>query len=108
MSDKVGPFRDAAGLSHALTALRDLESRLGAAPPGRPGAFDPMRVDWFDLRNMLLAARAVTEAALARTESRGAHQREDFPGLDDAWTVNQFASRTAAGDLEITARPPAS
>ena len=47
----------------------------------RPAAapFDMMRLDWFDLRNMLLVARTVTESALARTESRGAHQREDFP-----------------------------
>lgn len=107
MSDKVGPFRDAAGLGDALAALTGLESRMGAAPPGQPGAFDPMRVDWFDLRNMLLVARVVTKAALARTESRGAHQREDFPGLDEAWTKNQFASLTSASGIEIAARAPA-
>ena len=107
MSDKVGPFRDAAGLNEALAAIATLEARLGAAPPGRPGAFDPMRVDWFDLRNMILVARVVTEAALGRTESRGAHQRNDYPGLDEAWTLNQFASLAATGDIDIRAQAPA-
>ena len=36
-------------------------------------------MDLHDLRNMRLVAECVTRAALARTESRGAHQREDFP-----------------------------
>jgi len=34
-------------------------------------------------------AEVVTRAALHRTESRGAHQREDFPGLDESWRLNQ-------------------
>jgi succinate dehydrogenase/fumarate reductase flavoprotein subunit len=48
------------------------------------------RIDWFDLRNMLLVARTVTEAALARNETRGAHQREDYPQLSPDWALNQF------------------
>jgi succinate dehydrogenase/fumarate reductase flavoprotein subunit len=48
------------------------------------------RIDWFDLRNMLLVARSVSEAALARVETRGAHQREDYPQLAPDWALNQF------------------
>jgi len=64
---------------------------LGEQPIGDGGAFDLRRVEWFDLRNMLLAARAVTVAARARTESRGAHQREDFPDMQSSWQLNQVA-----------------
>jgi succinate dehydrogenase/fumarate reductase flavoprotein subunit len=58
------------------------------------GGFDPVLVDWLDLRNMLLVAQTVALPALARTESRGAHQREDHPGLDEAWQLNQIVTMT--------------
>jgi succinate dehydrogenase/fumarate reductase flavoprotein subunit len=41
---------------------------------------------------MLLVAPAVALPALARNESRGAHQREDHLGLDDAWQLNQMVA----------------
>ncbi len=50
------------------------------------------RLDWFDLRAMLLVAEAVARTALARTESRGAHQRDDFPDTTGAWAVHQTVS----------------
>ena len=40
---------------------------LGERPVGDGGAFDLRRLDWLDLRNMLLVARTVAPAALART-----------------------------------------
>jgi succinate dehydrogenase / fumarate reductase flavoprotein subunit len=49
-------------------------------------------LDWLDLRNMLLVARSVAAPAIARNESRGAHQREDHPGLDEGWAINQIVS----------------
>ena len=63
-------------------------------------AFDTVLLDWLDLRNMLLVARSVAQAALLRTESRGAHQRDDYPGLDEAWTGNQSIAMDD-GALEI-------
>jgi succinate dehydrogenase/fumarate reductase flavoprotein subunit len=91
MAQDVGPFRTGAGLKRALVAIEDMVHALGERPIADGGAFDLRRLEWFDLRNMLLVARTVAMAALARTESRGAHQREDFPSMLPQWRVNQVA-----------------
>jgi succinate dehydrogenase/fumarate reductase flavoprotein subunit len=91
MADDVGPFRTHTKLERALATIEEMTRALGERPIGDGGAFDLRRLEWFDLRNMLLVARTVALAALARSESRGAHQREDFPGMLPQWRVNQVA-----------------
>ncbi len=100
MADYVGPFRDAARLNRALSTIDELARALGDRPAGSRGAFDMQRLDWLDLRNMLLVARSVAQSALARTESRGAHQREDHAVTRPEWQVNQKV-RWHAGKLAL-------
>jgi succinate dehydrogenase / fumarate reductase flavoprotein subunit len=104
MSDHVGPFRIASGLAAALDELHALRVEAGPAPPGKPRANDLARTDWFVLRQALLVAECVVLAAAARTESRGAHQREDYPHLDDDWTCNQTL-RLSVGGLHLSSIP---
>jgi len=92
MADKVGPFRTNAKLRSAVAAISQLKREIGEIPASSAAAFDSTLVDWLDLRNMLQVAQSVAVAALARTESRGAHQREDHPGLEENWCVNQIVS----------------
>jgi succinate dehydrogenase / fumarate reductase flavoprotein subunit len=96
MADEVGPFRTEAKLERALATINDMTRALGE-PAGDNMAFDLRRLEWFDLRNMLLVARVVAMAALARRESRGAHQREDFPGMLPHWRVNQVVRLGSEG-----------
>jgi succinate dehydrogenase/fumarate reductase flavoprotein subunit len=103
MADEVGPFRTEAKLERARATIDDMTRALGE-PAGDDRAFDLRRLEWFDLRNMLLVARVVTMAALARGESRGAHQREDFPGMLPQWRVNQVA-RLGSGGLALSPIP---
>jgi succinate dehydrogenase / fumarate reductase flavoprotein subunit len=105
MADMVGPFRTEQKLRSALEAIERLKGEIGEIPFSSAAAFDPVLADWLDLRNMLLVAQSVTVPALARTESRGAHQREDHPGLDDAWCVNQLVT-LSRGSIELSRSTP--
>ncbi len=100
---EVGPFRTAAGLVGAANRLASMRRALAdlTVEPGR--AFNPTLADWFELRAGLIAAEAVTQAALARQESRGAHQREDFPDTDPAWTCRQRVALRPDGGLALKA-----
>ena len=55
---------------------------------------------------MLSVAHAVTATALARTESRGAHQREDFQTMLPQWQVHQRV-QLRGGALKISGAPAA-
>jgi succinate dehydrogenase / fumarate reductase flavoprotein subunit len=106
MADDVGALRTRTTLKRALSRIDQLDAALGARPFGRATPFDLMRLDWLDLRNMLVVARVVAQAALLRTESRGAHQREDLPGMLPEWRVNQVA-RLKDGQIELSRMPAA-
>ncbi|HEX4408406.1 MAG TPA: FAD-binding protein [Xanthobacteraceae bacterium] len=113
MMDKVGPFRTQEKLDSAIADIAQLTHAIGNDPFAAGVPFDSELVDWLDLRNMTQVAMSVTLAAHARQESRGSHQREDFPGLDPAWEFNQMIdyrdSRIALSRLPVqTARRRAS
>jgi len=104
MADGVGPIRTGAKLSKAFNEISALE--LGERPSGHAAAFDLERLEWFDLRNMLVVAAAVTITALTRCESRGAHQREDFPETLPQWQGHRRV-RLHHGQLDISRGPAA-
>jgi succinate dehydrogenase / fumarate reductase flavoprotein subunit len=85
MNRDVGPLRTAAGLRRALAHIDSLPREVPAPNAG----LDPEWIDFHDLASMRLVAECVTRAALEREESRGAHQREDFPDTDHAWQRHQ-------------------
>ena len=80
MSRNVSVLRDGAGLAEALNVVGRLAGQLDRPDP------TTRRRDIAELRNLLVGARLVIEAAIRRDESRGAHTRADFPRTDPAWT----------------------
>src|SRR5579883_1286236 len=102
MQDLVGPFRDAAGLARALARIREMRAGLDRVAVAPGAAFNQSLADWLELRLGLLAAEAVAAAALARRESRGAHQRDDFPATDPAWARRQRLAMDADGAISVT------
>jgi succinate dehydrogenase / fumarate reductase flavoprotein subunit len=85
MQNLVGIFRDEPDLRQALSELDELKTRAAHVRVEGSRLFNPgWHLAW-DLHSMLTVAEAVTRSALARLESRGAHSRIDYPGLDDVW-----------------------
>ena len=99
MWDKVGVLRDKARLKTALARIREMRTEA-ANKFGRHsgGHFDMEFLDAFDLRSALLTAETVALTALARNESRGAHQREDLPDADPAFERNQIVQLNDNGN----------
>ena len=98
---EVGSFRTASGLGRAVARLAAMRAALPqvAIAPGH--ACNPTLADWFELRASLVAAEAVAQAALCRRESRGAHQREDFPATDPDWQYRQHVGMRRDGTLAV-------
>jgi succinate dehydrogenase / fumarate reductase, flavoprotein subunit len=61
-----------------------------------------------DLRSSLAVAEATLRAALERKESRGAHQRKDFPKTNVSLTLNYTVRRDREGSFSIQSRPVSS
>jgi succinate dehydrogenase/fumarate reductase flavoprotein subunit len=86
MTASCGLYREAKDLDRALATVRGDRAlwRAGAAPASLE-VLATNRAAY----NRLLAAEVILAAALRRTESRGAHQRRDFPATDEAnWTCH--------------------
>jgi succinate dehydrogenase / fumarate reductase flavoprotein subunit/fumarate reductase (CoM/CoB) subunit A len=90
MWEKVGPFRMGEKLAAALARIEEMETEdLFHLHSSADRDFNLDLQERFELRAMLTAAKAVARAALERAESRGAHQREDFPIADSRFLKNQ-------------------
>jgi succinate dehydrogenase / fumarate reductase flavoprotein subunit len=87
MQRHCGVYRTQALLEEGLRALDALRPRLDAAVLADTSrVFNTARIEALELENLYLVGRASVVSALARTESRGAHAREDHPERDDdAW-----------------------
>jgi L-aspartate oxidase len=77
--ENVSIERNGEGLRQTLAELQNLTTDLGTVP-AIPAPGDTTLIETV---NMLNVALMITESALARTESRGAHYRADFPTQDD-------------------------
>jgi len=89
MWEKAGPFRTGDRLLTAQGQIAQMQRELPGLRVNARSDFNLDLQDWFELRAMLTTAAAVVKSALARCESRGAHQREDFPAPDDSLLQNQ-------------------
>jgi succinate dehydrogenase / fumarate reductase flavoprotein subunit len=103
MTEHAGVVRSEAGLLAGLAELGDIEARMDAigVHPDIAGFADLGHT--FDLKSAVLAARATLDCALERRETRGCHNRSDYPSVNPDLQVNLVW----APDTGVTREPVA-
>jgi succinate dehydrogenase flavoprotein subunit len=107
MEDSAGIFRSGDSLSKGVDQLTQLQQRLQRIQLyDETRAFNTELVAALELANMLDVAETILQTALQREESRGAHQRTDFPARDDTRFLNHaLAYRESDGAIRIQRSP---
>jgi fumarate reductase flavoprotein subunit len=106
MWDDVGISRTKESLLQARTKLDQLGQQLHQIGVGDiQREYSITWQDWMNLNNLILVSKSVTEAALSRENSRGAHYRDDFPqpgSLEESYFT---AVQLGKDGLDIKNRP---
>jgi succinate dehydrogenase / fumarate reductase flavoprotein subunit len=105
MQSLVGIVRTKEDLESALGKIASLRERAARAKVGGNIQYNPGWHLALDLKNMLDISEAVTRAALERTESRGAHTREDFPETDKEWGAVNVIVRQSRDEIRAVREP---
>jgi len=107
MSSLVGIIRKEDEIKTALTELEKLRERAALVRAEGGPAYNPGWHLALDLRNIMLMAECVAQAALERQESRGGHTRDDFPAMSPEWRkVNLICSIDEAGEHVVLTKQP--
>ncbi|MGH9189723.1 MAG: succinate dehydrogenase flavoprotein subunit [Acidimicrobiales bacterium] len=109
MTDKASVFRTAESLGSVLGTIAELRERYrSVSAGGQARRFDYELTEALELGFLLDLAEALATAALARTESRGAHFRDDHPARDDVgWMRHSLVHRDPDGSLRLSTKPVA-
>jgi succinate dehydrogenase / fumarate reductase flavoprotein subunit len=107
MQDHCSVFRTAQVLEEGLRKMTEVTDALGdLAVADRSLIWNTDLVEALELDNLIGQAAVVLHSALHRTESRGAHAREDYPERDDRnWLKHTLAWRNGDGVVRLGDRP---
>jgi fumarate reductase flavoprotein subunit len=107
MEESAGIYRTGTVLQEAARSLRKLQDKFhDIALDDRNFTFNTELTAALELAYMLDVAEAIVHSALQRRESRGSHQRSDYPRRDDAeYLAHSLACRTEDGSPRIEYLP---
>jgi fumarate reductase flavoprotein subunit len=107
MEDAAGIYRTGPGMAKGSDALGELQERMaGVRVNDTSRTFNTELVAVLELANMLDIAETMLQSGLQREESRGAHQRTDFPARDDERFLNHLlVHRNPDGSARVERLP---
>ena len=105
MSSLVGIIRREEEIKAALAELEKLRERAANVSAEGGTAYNPGWHLALDLRNIVLIAECVAQAALARQESRGGHTRDDFPAMNPQWRKVNLICAEHGGRVTLRRQP---
>jgi fumarate reductase flavoprotein subunit len=107
MEDGAGIYRTGATLAKAADKIRELQERFRHVALDDHSRTFNTELEWaVELAYMLDVAETIVQSALKREESRGAHQRTDFPARDDErYLAHSLALCNADGTCRVEYAP---
>ena len=97
MQNYFGVFRRGDYMEKGVSALEEIREKIDNLHlQDKSAAFNTNRVEAIELKNLFEVAEATAISSLQRTESRGAHAREDYPDRDDEnWLCHSLYDPTS-------------
>ena len=107
MEEGAGIYRNGQALQKSIDKIRELQDRYrNIRIEDDSRTFNTELTSALELGYMLEVAASIVECGLKRTESRGAHQRTDFPSRDDDnFLAHSLIHRNADGSSRIEYLP---
>lgn len=106
MTAKVGIYRNGNNMAQAVETLRELRERYKSVRAHDPSkTFNTNVLEILELGNLLDLAYISAACALNRTESRGAHAREDYPERDDSKWLHHTLAWIKADQITMDRKP---
>jgi succinate dehydrogenase / fumarate reductase flavoprotein subunit len=106
MQEHFSVYRNKPVMAEGVELLENVAQQMSLAGiEDKSRIFNTELIEALELENLMMLARATAAGALARTESRGAHARDDFPERDDEQWMKHTLASIKGDKVELDYKP---